>query len=164
MKTHPGLSIEEIRNKNTDALKILTEYIKDTDMVICIENLRSDDPISYSADDLLYFINKIDSKNLGICLDTGHLNLTVKNHAEFIQKAGKHIKALHIADNTGESDQHIMPFSRGTVNIEEVISEMKKIGYDGLYNLEIPGESHCPLEIRSLKLDYIKKVFEYLDR
>lgn len=39
---------------------------------------------------------------------------------------------------------------------------LKEIGYDGLYNYEIPGESHCPPEIREYKLQYIKKCFEYL--
>lgn len=164
MEEYPDLSLEGIRNKNVTTLRILTEHIKDTDMVICLENLR-DASITKSADDLLYFINEVDSKNLGICLDTGHLNLcNNRNQGEFIRKCGKHIKALHITDNEGQYDQHIMPFGLGTVNIMEVIAELKKIGYDGLYNLEIPGERWTPLVIRGYKLEYLKKVFEYLDK
>ena len=41
---------------------------------------------------------------------------------------------------------------------------MKSLGYDGLYNLEIPGEKYGSYEIRGYKLDYIKRVFEYLDK
>jgi sugar phosphate isomerase/epimerase len=98
-------------------------------------------------------------------LDTGHLNLTANpNQAEFIEKAGKHIKALHIADNEGLGvDQHMMPFGRGTVDIVSVIKAMKALNYQGLYNLEIPGERLAPLEIRGYKLEYIKKMFSYLD-
>lgn len=154
------------REKNTEALEILCDAIKGTDMFICLENLR---PPRYTftttADDLLYFINRINSKNLGICLDTGHLNLSENpNQLEFIEKAGKHIKALHLADNDGLGiDQHLMPFARGTVDMEGVIRAMKKLGYEGLYNLEIPGERKAPMEILGYKLDYIKKMFEYLD-
>ena len=92
------------------------------------------------------------------------MNLTEnKSQSEFIRTAGNHIKALHIADNEGERDQHILPFGRGGVDIASVVTEMKAIGYDGLYNLEIPGERKCPLEIRGFKLDYINKMFDYLD-
>ena len=158
------VSLELKREKNTEALEILCDALKGTDMVICLENLRPP-RFTTTADDLLYFINRINSKNLGICLDTGHLNLSENpNQLEFIAKAGKHIKALHLADNDGLGiDQHLMPFARGTVDMVSVIREMKKIGYEGLYNLEIPGERKAPMEILGYKLDYIKKMFEYID-
>lgn len=160
---NPGVEFK--REQNLAALVELTDYIKDTDMVICLENLRPP-RFTTSAESLLYFIDKINSKNLGICLDTGHLNLSENpSQIEFIEKAGKHIKALHLADNDGLGvDQHLMPYGRGVVNFVAVIREMKKLGYDGLYNLEIPGERKVPLEISYHKLDYIKKMFDYLDK
>lgn len=157
------LSIDEIREENVKALADLLDYIKDTDMVICLENLVRN-KFDNCIDGLMYFIEKFNSKNLGICLDTGHLNLVDKDQVAFIRKGGKHIKALHLADNdaTGK-DQHLMPYERGTVDFVSVISEMKKLNYEGLYNLEIPGEHRAPREVLGLKLDYIKKMFEYLD-
>ena len=159
------VSLELKREKNTEALEILCDAVKGTDIVICLENLR---PPRFTtvAEDLLYFINRINSKNLGICLDTGHLNLSENpNQLEFIDKAGKHIKALHIADNDGLGiDQHLMPFARGTVDVISVVKAMKSIGYEGLYNLEIPGERNAPMEILGYKLDYIKKTFDYIDK
>lgn len=158
------LSLAEKRDRNEAALRRLTDHIKDTDMVICLENMRGQS-ITQTAEELLYFIEKLNSKNLGICLDTGHLNLGRNpDQIHFIRTAGKHIKALHIADNDGTADQHLMPFARGTVDVAAVIRELKAMDYRGLYNLEIPGESRCPMEIRSIKLDYIQKVFARLDR
>lgn len=158
-------SLEFKREKNAEALEILCGAVKGTDIVICLENLR---PPRFTtvAEDLLYFINRINSKNLGICLDTGHLNLSENpNQLEFIEKAGKHIKALHIADNDGLGiDQHLMPFARGTVDVISVVKAMKNIGYEGLYNLEIPGERKAPMEILGYKLDYIRNMFEYIDK
>ena len=155
-------TLDEKRANNLKALRVLVEHIKDTDMVICLENLR-DKSITKSADDLLFFVNEINSPNLGICLDTGHLNLCDGDQASFIEKAGKHLKALHIQDNDGSGDQHIMPFGKGNVDLYEVVTSAKKIGYDGLYNLEIPGENRCPLEVKRLKIDYLKKMFELVD-
>lgn len=161
-RDNPTMSIEEKRRINTEALIELTTHIANTDVVICLENLC--EPPADSAEELLYFIDTIKSDNLGICLDTGHLNLTDNpNQKHFIQTAGEHIKALHIADNEGETDQHLMPFGCGKVDIRCVIKELKAIGYDGLYNLEIPNEKWAPMPIRGYKLEYIQKTFAYLD-
>ena len=158
----PSQSLDEKRRINLEALRELTGHIAGTDMVICLENLTN--PLTDSAEALMYFLNTLQSDNLGICLDTGHLNLTDNpSQKHFIQTAGKHIKALHIADNEGESDQHIMPFGCGKVDFFEVIRELKAIGYDGLFNLEIPNEKWAPMQIRGYKLEYIQKVFTYLD-
>ncbi len=164
-KNNENPSLEEKREKNCKALAELLDYVKDSDLVICLENLFHSDGFVSSSDELMYFIEKFNSKNLGICLDTGHLNLTDKDQIAFIKRAGKNIKALHLDNNEGlKSDQHLMPYGLGSVDFVSVVREMKKLDYEGLYNLEIPGERYAPLEILGYKLDYIKKMFDYLDR
>ena len=157
------LTTEQKIAENEKALAKILDYVKGTDMVICIENLISTEFIN-NVDGLMYFIGKFESENLGICLDTGHLNLRDRDQVNFIRKAGKHIKALHLADNEGQRDQHLMPFGCGSVDFVSVIREMKALGYEGMYNLEIPGERQAPMEILGYKLDYIKKIMDYLDR
>lgn len=159
-----SLTVEKIREENCKALKELLDYIKGSDIVICLENLIFEDYLN-SADSLMYFIERLNSKNLGVCLDTGHLNLAGGDQTEFIKKMGKYIKALHLDDNEGQkTDQHLMPFGRGNIDFVPIIRETKKLNYERLYNFEIPGERNAPLEILGYKLDYIKKVTEYLDR
>ncbi len=158
-------SLEKKREENCKALAELLDCIKDTDMVICIENLFYSDGFVSSANELMYFIEKFNCKNLGICLDTGHLNLMDKDQVAFIKRAGKNIKALHLDNNEGQkSDQHLMPYGLGNVDFVSVIREMKKLDYKGLYNLEIPGERYAQSEILGYKLDYIRKMFDYLDK
>lgn len=162
-----NLSCEEKIEKNVAELKKLAEHIKDKDITICLENLRphfegEQNLIDVTAEDLLEIIRRVDSPRFGICLDTGHLNLTVKNQGHFIQTAGEKLKALHIADNQGETDQHMMPFTKGNVNFAKVVEKLREVGYGGLFNLEIPGESHIPLELRNAKINYIKACYDYL--
>jgi len=162
------LSKEEKTERNIEKLKIVADYIKDKDITICLENLRKRAPefpelVDKSADDLLDIIERIGSDKFGICLDTGHLNLTDRNPREFILKAGDKLKALHIADNEEETDQHLMPFTRGTVDFVEVVKALKEVGYEGLFNLEIPGEIiRTPIELRDEKIKYIKASYDYL--
>ena len=171
---HPeGLMESEIRERNKAVLAQLVDHLEGKDFTICLENLTNGSgPLSdgnykysvhYRVEELLWYIEQLGDEHLGICLDTGHLNLTKAcSQGAFIRKAGKHLKALHIADNQGATDQHLMPFGVGKVDFEDVFSALKEIGYDGIYNLEIPGERHAPLEILGYKLQYIKKCMDYL--
>ena len=61
-----------------------------------------------------------------------------RDQVAFIRKAGKHIKALHLADNEGQRDQHLMPYL-GTLNHDEVINALIDIDYKGYFTLECPS-------------------------
>ena len=153
--------------KNVEQLKRLAAYVEGKDVTICLENLRGTtrtDPkaVPRNADELLYIIDRVGSDHFGICLDTGHLNLTDKDQRAFILKAGKRLRALHIADNEGERDQHLMPFTCGKVDFCEVVRALREVGYDGLFNLEIPGEWRIPLVLRAAKIRYIQACYDYL--
>ena len=155
------LTYDEKIRRNTEALRTVAQYVKDKDVTICIENLRLQF-LPHTVDEILHILDEIGSDRFGICLDTGHLNITDKDQRGFILKAGKHLKALHIADNQGEADQHMMPFGKGNVDFFEVVAALREIGYNGLFNYEIPGESHIPIELRDEKLKFIKAGYEYL--
>ncbi len=155
--------------RNIEALKIIAEHVKDKDIFICLENLRAYDDVTddlvvtRTAEDILYIINEVGSERFGICLDTGHLNLTDKDQRKFILTAGEKLRALHIADNEGKGDdQHMMPFAKGKINFVSVVEALREINYNGLFNLEIPGESRIPLELRREKIKYIKACYDYL--
>lgn len=156
---HPEYGEKERMDANIAVLRELIPFLQGKKIVICLENL-----IGYakSADILMYALEQLKDPHFGICLDTGHLNLTERDQRGFILRCGKELKALHIADNEGETDQHIMPCGRGTVDFPDVFAALDKVGYDGLYNYEIPGERNCSLEIRALKLGYMRSVFEIL--
>ena len=152
--------------KRAETLSKLSEYIRGTDFTICLENLRGP-TVPVTADDLNALIDAVGGSHLGICLDTGHLHITKEDdrnesQSEFIRKAGPRLKALHIADNDKSSDQHMLPYGRGTIDWTEVMRALKTYGYDRLFNMEIPGENRCPLEIRIEKLRYCRAVCEYM--
>ena len=55
-----------------------------------------------------------------------------------------------------------MPYGRGCVDWSEVTAALRETGYGGLFNLEIPGESHAPLELKKIKLHYIGRMCAYM--
>lgn len=155
------LTDEERYTRNIEKLKIVEKHIKENglDIRVCLENLGG---IFATVDALNGLLDQLDPDCFGICLDTGHLNLNDKDQVSFIRKAGKRLTALHIADNEGERDQHMMPFGKGNVNFVDVVRALREVDYNGLFNLEIPGERSAPLPIRGYKLKYIRKCYDYL--
>jgi len=167
-----GMEIEESKRHETQVkvLSELAQYIKGSGMTICLENLFGGRSSVNQSAPLLQFIEEAGGgEELGICLDTGHLNVArfkegvTETQREFILHAGKRLKALHLADNNGTSDQHLLPFARGTVNFREVVTALHEVGYDRLFNFEIPGEScNCPRTPRMYKLAYARAVADEL--
>lgn len=156
-----ALSYEEKIEKNIEAFRSLAERVGECPLTVCIENLQR---IFVSIDEILYAIDKVGSNLFGVCLDTGHLNLTAtSSQREFILKAGSRLRALHIADNDRSRDQHIAPFGIGTVNFAEVVDALREIDYEGLFNYEIGGEAHkCPVPVKHRKFLGIKAGYDYL--
>lgn len=156
-----GCSLAEVNAARVRALSELCRHIDGRDMYICLENM---DNYHKTAAEIRALIQEVGSPNLAICLDTGHLNLCGGSPAEFIAQAGNLLKALHIADNEGKTDQHMMPYGRGRVNWGEFLGALSamKTPYGGLFNFEIPGESRGPVDIRMMKLDYLREMAVYM--
>ena len=163
-----GLSHRERLDKNAEMLKQLADRVQDTNVTICVENMhsRSLDRVTTTIDEILYLLDKLDSDRFGICLDTSHLNLEPDNdQGRFIRAAGSRLRAMHVGDNDTSTDQHLMPFGRGTIDFAAVVEALREVGYKGLFNLEIPGEcKNVPIEMRSEKLKFIRSAYDYLMR
>ncbi len=154
-----SVSAETLFEMRVDAIRELVNCVVGSDTYICLENLYWS---VKDADSLLKIIEAVNLSNMGICLDTGHLNMNDGDQETFIKQAGDYLRALHIADNQGVEDQHLMPFGRGSVDWEKVVSGLKAIKYEHLFNFEIPDENKAPIELRMAKLEYIKEIYKYL--
>ena len=130
-------------------LAALADHIRGTDIVICLENCSS-------GEALKPILAQADPAHVGVCLDTGHLNLTDEGQADFIRWCGPRLQALHLAENDRSGDQHNMPYARGgCVPWQDIAAALREVRYPGLLNFEVPGENRCPLPVRRLKLAYL---------
>ena len=72
---------------------------------------------------------------LGFCLDAGHANVA-GDLDWLIEHAFDRLLAVHLHDNDGSGDQHLLP-GDGTVNWNKVASALRAAGYDKVRNLEL---------------------------
>jgi|LSQX01.3.fsa_nt_gb sugar phosphate isomerase/epimerase len=161
------LTAEKRFERRTETLRKLCEYIDGSSLTICLENLRGE-TTPQNAFELNELIDAAGGKNLGICLDTGHLNLISRDspryqtQGDFIRVAGERLMALHIADNDTTSDMHLMPFGRGNIDWKDVMSSLKECGYNRLFNLEIPGERLAPMPVKLMKLHFVRQMCSFM--
>lgn len=79
----------------------------------------------------------------GFCYDVGHANVMGNNIYEDLKLLGKRLTLLHIHENDGRLDMHLIPFTHTNVNRvsttdwDGFLRGLKEIGYTGPLNFEI---------------------------
>jgi sugar phosphate isomerase/epimerase len=154
-----GWSDMSVFERRVEALSTIAALAAGTKLTVCFENMFHELGIA-TAGGMLEVIAATGRDNVGICLDTGHANLAGVEIPTFVLTAGSRLKALHVSDNLGQVDDHILPYGKGTIKWEPVVPTLKAIRYGGVFNMELPGEKSCPPDIRLLKLDYALKLAE----
>ncbi|MBQ7508415.1 MAG: sugar phosphate isomerase/epimerase, partial [Spirochaetales bacterium] len=64
-----------------------------------------------------------------------HLHLLGKDQYNFMMKLGKRIRAFHVHDNDGASDQHIAPYM-GTIVWDRFIQGLHDLNFSGTMDFE----------------------------
>lgn len=89
-----------------------------------------------TTDGLIELVDIIKFPHVGICWDFGHANLTRESQPDSLRRAGKRLKATHVQDNMGVSNEHTLPF-RGNISREEAMPVLGEIAYEGGFTYEI---------------------------
>lgn len=150
---------DRVQALNVEAFRRLGDAAGERGLRIGLENLmRRGASTPYDVLDLLA---AIDHAAVGITLDTSHANVVGLDMAASIREFGPYLVATHISDNDGSGDQHRTPGS-GNIEWSVVVQALREAGYQGLFNLEIPGERHATLPLKALKSRHACQVAAWL--
>jgi D-psicose/D-tagatose/L-ribulose 3-epimerase len=78
-----------------------------------------------TSEQVLRFVKEVGLKNVGIHLDTFHVNIEDKSFYKAITTAGKRLVHLHVCENDRGAP------GTGLINWKEVAKALKEIGYNG---------------------------------
>ncbi|MBN2450852.1 MAG: sugar phosphate isomerase/epimerase [Lentisphaeria bacterium] len=157
-----GWDPEAIFERRCRALARIAEYARGSVTRICVENMAGANSGAHDSGDFDRLLAAIGMPNVAICLDTGHAQIGGVDCEAFVRGAGRRLEALHIADNLGQSDDHMLPYGRGVVRWSPVVRALREVGYEGLFNFEVPGENRCPPPVRLAKLDYARWLADWM--
>ncbi len=112
------------------SLHELLEYCSSIGVGVAVENI----PNSFSTTESLARLGE-QIPDLLFCFDSGHANME-GNPERTVTTLGPRIRTTHLHDNSGQSDEHRMPYD-GTVPWSKVMRALKGQNYPGIYLLEI---------------------------
>ena len=81
-----------------------------------------------------YIFDRVDSPAVGFCYDAGHRHAGAQD-VDMLSLYGNRLFALHLHDNDGNHDQHLIPFAAG-IDWSQQMSAIAATGYDGPTTLE----------------------------
>lgn len=159
------------RDRRVESFRELADHAARFDFALAVENLTDRAHGDRSAvgrrrfgatiEELHDLIDAIDRPNVGICLDVGHAHVQGYEMSEAVRQCGERLIGTHIQDNDGTGDQHLAP-TRGTIDWTAGIAALRQSGYEGLFNLEIPGERGLPPELTLKRLEGVLETARWL--
>jgi len=148
---HPGSVHNEamVPASAASAASILRAMVRVADgrLAISVENqTRSKSryyyPLGSTADSLRELLEAVEG--LRFTLDTGHAHASSQVLADFIQMAGHRLVEVHLSDNTGARDAHLVP-GEGTANLMELMEKLS--GSEVLVCLELNPHLYAPQQV-----------------
>jgi sugar phosphate isomerase/epimerase len=89
-----------------------------------------------NSDAMLRLIEAVDDGNFGVILDVGHQHAQKELLPLSVEKLGRHMKYVHIADNDGKDNRHFAP-GDGNVDWEELFRLLKLRRFEGFFSIDL---------------------------
>ncbi len=90
--------------------------------------------------DMMYLLGGINTCAVGTCLDTGHAHLS-GDLGNVIHKLSGHLRMVHINDNHGDRDAHLIP-GDGAIDWPWVVSELQRYHFKGGLIIEMSAREN----------------------
>jgi len=84
----------------------------------------------------LQLLDDVKRGNLGVVLDVGHCQLVGESPADAIRRLGDTLLYVHVNDNLGQRDQHLVP-GQGVLDFPAILAALREVGYEGFLSTEL---------------------------
>ena len=121
-------------------LKEVADYAAPHDVRLALENVGR----GYTRQParLVGLLRDLDAANVGAVIDTGHRNLG-GDPAAALRTMDRHLISLHLHDNHGEQDEHLLP-GQGNIAWDQVGQALDDIPYGGVFMYEVNRVEDVP--------------------
>jgi len=147
-KNHARLSESlkrELMSTTIDPLREISLFAKDRGVDLLIEPLnRYSTPVCTTSADAMYVVKSIAQENVGLLLDTFHMNIEEDSIEYSIKNSKGLLKHIHLADNNRK-----MP-GFAHINFREIVKALRELEFDRYISFEpfIP-DAYYDNDIRS---------------
>ena len=153
---------EEFRQRMqraAESLNRVAAYCCETRVHLQLENMLPHLLFGQTSD-MMYLLGEINTCTVGTCLDTGHARLS-GDLGNVIHKLSGHLKMVHINDNHGDWDAHLIP-GDGSIDWPWLISELHRYQFHGALIIEMSAPENETVAATLLRAqrgrDYLKNL------
>lgn len=115
---------EDMFCRSVDSMKQVMKIAEKEGVTVCCEAVnRFESPLINTAAEAIRYADMVDSSNIGIHLDTYHMNIEENSIGDAIRLVGKRLRHFH----TGENNRNVP--GRGHLNWDEIFGALRDIGY-----------------------------------
>ena len=135
---HGGdVPVAERRRRLVKSLEVLSSSARDFEISLLVETLtRYESNTCTSLEELVQLLNELDRDNLlGMC-DLAVPFTNGEDPADYVRRLGRRMGHLHLTDNDGVSDIHLIP-GEGKIPFRETLRHIREAGYDGTATIEL---------------------------
>ncbi len=105
----------------------LIQHAENAKIRLAFENVRKPEHIQYVLDHYT-------SAYVGLCYDSGHEYLWSPG-VDWLKEYGTRVFAIHLHDNTGDKDTHLVPFD-GMIDWSHKVKQLAESSYTGTITIE----------------------------
>ena len=117
---------EALIQRSIDSMKQIVRTAADYNVDYCVEAVnRYEGCILNTAAEAVEYVKRVDAPNIGILLDTYHMNIEENSFREAILTAGDRLWGFHTGDNNRRCP------GRGHIDFDKVFSALAEVGYKG---------------------------------
>ncbi len=120
-----------------DSFLRICDFASNYDVLIAIEPaVRVETDLINTSIQAMDMIDQLGCDNLGVLFDTGHALIVSEDTPSAIENLGERLLHLHLSDNNGKEDQHLVP-GKGEYDFKALISALRLALYDGFLTVEL---------------------------
>ncbi len=151
-KVEEGVSRETAEKWTLEAIKECAKLAQEYGIYLTLEPLnRYETNFINRVKEAIELIKKLGEQNIGLLIDTFHMNIEEVSIYQSIQEAKDYLTHVHLADSNRWAP------GCGHLDFEKIIKALKKIGYKGYLSAEILPLPD-PETSAKLTIEYLNKV------
>lgn len=122
----PNINKERLTQNSVVCMRKLTKIAEQLDIIYAVEAVnRFEGVVLNTAKEAVNYVDMVGSRNIGVLLDTYHMNIEEFSIGDAIRTAGDKLVGFHVGENNRS-----VP-GRGHLDWDEIFGALKEIGYKG---------------------------------
>jgi sugar phosphate isomerase/epimerase len=130
----PGFSWERFWDSFVNAVAQCAAIARENGLPLLLEPRVGE--VVTNSDGMLRLWDAVKDENLGFILDVAHQHAQKEMIPLAIEKLGRHLKYVHVADNDSRDNRHLVPGS-GNVDWDEMFALLARRGFDGFFAVDL---------------------------